>query len=520
MKAGSMRDARRQRPDDAILAGAAGAPAALRRALALVQDALQQDPAARIPIAPLSAAAGVSHRTLGRIFRHALGCSPQVFVRRQRLQAARDTLARGDSGSVLDAAIGHGFMHPGRFAIAYARAFGERPSATLAKRRLAACSTAASPARKASRITLSPIEVIASSDTARARHAGAALAAAVCRRPSLELSEPASGAGAELAAEYRLQGQLDGTAITLKLVLPARGTVLWTARQSVRARDIPRWAERVIEQVRTAIEIQQTQAARRVPRLFANADMLVARARPAAASMDQGGVAIALDLLHEALHRDPAHALAHAMAGWCNGQSAIHHFSRDPDGCLERALSHVRQAVALGPDDPAVLGFAGVAMSLAGRQAEAERLTLTSLALDPDQPEAWRRLAWIQNYRGEWRQGLAAFRRTLGRWPEGRDGALSMVGIGVASFATGDYARSARMLSRALARQPTLQWAHRYLTPAAIHAGANVAARHSLDALRRAFPELRIADFCRFDIMQGEVLARMQEGHARAGLPH
>jgi hypothetical protein len=41
-----------------------------------------------------------------------------------------------------------------------------------------------------------------------------------------------------------------------------------------------------------------------------------------------------------------------------------------------------------------------------------------------------------------------------------------------------------------------------------------------METMRHGFPGLRIGDFERLDIMRGEALTRMQEGHARAGLPY
>src|SRR5918998_128811 len=107
-------------------------------------------------------------------------------------------------------------------------------------------------------------------------------------------------------------------------------------------------------------------------------------------------VGMALDMLDEALHRDPAHAAAHALAGWS-------------------------RALGLSPDDPEVLTLAAGVMSLNRNFDEAECLASRSLALDPDQPEALRRLGFIQNFRGDGRRAAAAFRRALRAHPTGND---------------------------------------------------------------------------------------------------
>ena len=75
----------------------------------------------------------MSERTLHDAFRRRFGTSPAAHVRALRLQAAREALLGADAEltTVARIAAEHGFAHPGRFAVAYRRRFGESPSATL-----------------------------------------------------------------------------------------------------------------------------------------------------------------------------------------------------------------------------------------------------------------------------------------------------------------------------------------------------------------------------------------------------
>jgi transcriptional regulator GlxA family with amidase domain len=56
-----------------------------------------------------------------------------AYLRALRLEKVRDTLSAAEPGSVsvTEVAARWGFVHLGRFAGAYSRAFGERPSETL-----------------------------------------------------------------------------------------------------------------------------------------------------------------------------------------------------------------------------------------------------------------------------------------------------------------------------------------------------------------------------------------------------
>jgi tetratricopeptide (TPR) repeat protein len=229
---------------------------------------------------------------------------------------------------------------------------------------------------------------------------------------------------------------------------------------------------------------------------------------------------MALDLLGETIHRDPSHARAHALMGWCLAQGANQNFSsRDPDAERLRALEHARRAFALAPDDPEVLTSAGGAMSLSRQLDKAEKLLDRSLALDANQPEAWCRRGFLRNFRGDGAGGAKAFRIALTTWPWGGDANLALIGLGVASFILEDYARSARALSRALEQQPSRAWAYRFLTAAAMHADAQGTARRSLLSLQRAFPDLTL-DWCaRSGVLHRGALTRVLDGLAKAGLP-
>jgi AraC-like DNA-binding protein len=83
--------------------------------------------------ADLARAAGVSARTLTRVFRECLGVSPMRYVRRIRLGAVHRDLLAGEPGSttVTRVAMEYGFFRLGAFAGEYRREFQELPSETL-----------------------------------------------------------------------------------------------------------------------------------------------------------------------------------------------------------------------------------------------------------------------------------------------------------------------------------------------------------------------------------------------------
>jgi AraC-like DNA-binding protein len=84
----------------------------------------------------IAAAAGVSARSLFKSFKAAKGVSPMAYVKAIRLEKAhRMLVGAGAPTTVVAVALACGFHNAGHFARDYRKAFGEPPSATLARAR-------------------------------------------------------------------------------------------------------------------------------------------------------------------------------------------------------------------------------------------------------------------------------------------------------------------------------------------------------------------------------------------------
>ena len=101
------------------------------------EDLMQAHSDEPISMAKLAEGLGVSLRSLQLAFAEVYGgCSPRDILNRIRLEKARARLlASPQDGQVTTVAMDSGFFHLGRFSQAYARAYGEKPSETLARRR-------------------------------------------------------------------------------------------------------------------------------------------------------------------------------------------------------------------------------------------------------------------------------------------------------------------------------------------------------------------------------------------------
>jgi AraC-like DNA-binding protein len=103
--------------------------AAMRR----LEEVLEASADDTLYIAELSAAAGVSDRTLRMICQAHLGMSPMRYLQLRRMHLARRALRVADPAAttVTEVATSYGFWELGRFSVAYRSVFGETPSATL-----------------------------------------------------------------------------------------------------------------------------------------------------------------------------------------------------------------------------------------------------------------------------------------------------------------------------------------------------------------------------------------------------
>ncbi|MGP8122844.1 MAG: AraC family transcriptional regulator [Xanthobacteraceae bacterium] len=104
------------------------------RQVRLVEEFIRAHCDQAITIEQLAGVSGVSARTLFKTFRRHRGYSPHQFAKRVRLERARDMLIDTDpTTTITGVAFACGFANLGHFAHDYRAAFGELPSAILAR---------------------------------------------------------------------------------------------------------------------------------------------------------------------------------------------------------------------------------------------------------------------------------------------------------------------------------------------------------------------------------------------------
>lgn len=107
-------------------------PSSRRRGFRLAVDYCRTL-SAPAPVEELAATAGISQRTLERVFCETLGITPLQYMKRHRMHLVHRELRADNSESATVTIIAQrwGFTELGRFSIEYRQLFGEHPSTTL-----------------------------------------------------------------------------------------------------------------------------------------------------------------------------------------------------------------------------------------------------------------------------------------------------------------------------------------------------------------------------------------------------
>jgi AraC-like DNA-binding protein/tetratricopeptide (TPR) repeat protein len=473
--------------------------APLPRGVRRVLDAMHANVGRRWRISELASVAGVSSRTLQRQFSCFLGKSPQAMQREIGLEQARQALLQGAPGDkVRDVALRCGFPHFGRFSVEYRRRYGEAPSATLKRQARFIAELASRPAiptssRNRPTVVLVPIET-------DAEHSEIAASLAD------DLSTALSRAGVSVTsqarfARYRMVAAIRGISAQKRLVIhlidQESGRQLWAHRtegvQIDGSQSHDQLATRIVAALQPHLRCAEIERAQDRPDTELGPHDLALRAMPGVLSLDAEGNARALELLEQALHRDPDSALAAALAAWAYVQRVIYHFTSDPMRERARGIELAHKARSLSGDATA-LAVLGNALTLLDELDSAALVVRKALAIDGGCAWAWSRSGWLEVYQGDPESALERFKIALDLAPQDSLAFNSMVGIGCAHFKAGNYIEAARWQERALSEHPSAIWVHRTLCPAYVLSGARAEARRSLDALRSGYPDLTLAE--------------------------
>jgi AraC-like DNA-binding protein len=470
-------------------------PRDVRKALAL----LNANPVRERTLGELAAACRVAPRTLQKHFRRFVGRSPIAVLRDLRLDLVRRELLRGRPEiSISELATQSGFGHLGRFAGWYRQRYGESPLTTLRRGRSDREPTkvgarAVPPAIDRPIVAVLPFRIAAALPSLGAG-LDEEIAIALRRRRSVAVGTP-------YTARYRVRGNVRTTdagelRITVALFDAASGRWLWAdawegAREDALAFEA-RVADGIATKLQNALRDAELARARRREPEERTAWALTMRSLSRAVLLEPAAVAEALELAEQAIELAPRDPLPLALAAWCHGARAGHHFTAHPRADRAAAIALTERAAQLPARDATTEALLAAACTFAHEMPQARLHIDRALALDGGCAWAWQRSGWLKVYAGDAAEAIERFQIARRLDPADPLGFLTAVGIAAANFERATYPEAIRWFRRGIAESPTAAWSNRFLAPACALAGRKDEAQASLAALTRVYPDWTI----------------------------
>jgi AraC-like DNA-binding protein/tetratricopeptide (TPR) repeat protein len=462
-------------------------------------DLLQGDPGRAWKIDDIARLCGVPRRTLEKHFRRFLGRAPLKFLHNERFDQVRRKLLRAPPGAnVMQIAADCGFNHFGRFALTYRGRYGESPSDTLRWSRIPAATKSSSFRSPAfwDRPTLAVLPFGQMGPVpAGVVDIGNDIAAALCRTGWIKVVPPPAG-------RYHLHGSMrndgnDRPRIRMTLIDRSTNRYIWAESVEFDAgydAGFQDWLSSLaVSALRSIVRDAEIDRAAGKDPAQLTAWELSMRALPMVTAADPVAHAAALELLDRAMELAPRDPVPTALAAWCHGLRAGHHFTSHLQTERDQALRLASDASILSAGDPLADTMLSAAYMLAHDLTAAEAHARRALTTDGGSAWAWGRLGWVHAYRGEAKETIEHCQIAHALAPADPLGFVWSIGIAAANFELGHYDRAARSYQRALIDQPKAIWINRFLAPALAFAGKKDDAKQSLSALRCTFPDLTIA---------------------------
>jgi TolB-like protein/class 3 adenylate cyclase len=303
--------------------------------------------------------------------------------------------------------------------------------------------------------------------------------------------------GRELGVRYVLEGSVRkaGTRvrITAQLIDAVSDAHLWADHFDGPIQDVFELQDSVALSVAGVIE-PTLQAAEMLLSAQRPTDDLTAydlylRARAAAQSWDRQGVLRALDLLRQALERDPYYGSALALVTACHQNLHVNGWGEDQEAIRQQGVEYARRALRAAADDPYVLGEAAYVLGYFERDINpALALIDRSLELNPSFAIGWSRSAWLRLWSGQIDLAIEHFEKSLRLNP--RRKAPASFGIGVAHFFARRLDQAAATLSLSLQENPNWAPTYRFLASCFAHMGRSRDAQDMVKRLREMTPVL------------------------------
>jgi TolB-like protein len=299
--------------------------------------------------------------------------------------------------------------------------------------------------------------------------------------------------GRELGVRYVLEGSVrkggNRVRITGQLIDAVTGTHLWADRFDGMIEDVFELQDKValhvagvIEPTLEAAEIQRSTER---PTDDLTAYDLYLRALALAFSWERDANIQALDLLEQAIERDPRYGSALVDAAFKHFEMHLNGWSENPELTRRKGIELARQALLVAGDDPNVLSKAAYALGYFGEEINAAiALVDRGLELNPSHARGWQWSGWLRSWAGQPDLAIKHFETSLRLNPR-EQRANPFMGIGVAHFFARRFEEATATLLQSLQEKPNWVPSYRFLASCYAHMGRLDEAKETVERLRR-----------------------------------
>jgi adenylate cyclase len=302
--------------------------------------------------------------------------------------------------------------------------------------------------------------------------------------------------GRDLGVRYVLEGSVRKAGgrvrITAQLIDATTGAHLWADRFDGPLEDIFELQDKVAVSVAGVIEptLEMAETHRLADRPTSDLTALdfYLRALPDLDAFGKNGLLRALDMLSQAIERDPHYGPALALAAHCHLGLEVNGWIEDPEATRRISVDLARQALRSAPDDPNVLALTAFVLGYFGEDIDVSLgLIDRCLALNPSCARGWHWSALLRVFAGQPDVALEHFQNYLRLSPRDRM-ATYLNGIGEAHFFSRRFDEAAANLLASLELAPTFPVTYRVLASCYAHMGRLHEAREIVRRLRAITP--------------------------------
>jgi pentatricopeptide repeat protein len=302
--------------------------------------------------------------------------------------------------------------------------------------------------------------------------------------------------GRELGVRYVLEGAVRKVGgrvrISAQLIDATTGAHLWADRFDGLLQDIFDLQDKVAVSVAGVIEptLEAVETRRLADRPTSDLTALdfYLRALPDLDAFTKDALLRALDLLGQAIKRDPQYGPALVLAAHCHAGLEINCWAEDPEAARHTCVDLVRRALRSAPDDPNVLALGAALLASSGEDIDVSLgLIDRCLALNPSCARGWHWSALIRVFAGQPDIAIAHFQNYMRLSPRGRM-ATHLNVIGEAYFFSRRFDEAAANLLASLDLAPTFPVTYRVLASCYAHMGRLDDAREIVRRLRAITP--------------------------------